>query len=166
MAHFDLPFPPNRRGGSPLTRAYCFSGFYSTNSKTVRLFICVKEKLKPTMGKQRRNRRKPHKENPTGLSSIKDCEDSSEDLNEEDEDTAFQRAYDQVGFIFSFYLSIGRVKRKTQFLFFCQNIVYLFSITRILGCLRQSQYKSCILRLAFEVMFFFFPIYFNRRFDR
>ncbi|KZC11750.1 HEAT repeat-containing protein 3 [Dufourea novaeangliae] len=49
------------------------------------------------MGKQKRDRRKPHKENPTGLLSVKDFEvTEAENVINEDRETALQRAYEEI----------------------------------------------------------------------
>lgn len=47
------------------------------------------------MGKQKRQRRKPHKENPTGLESVKDFE-KDEDILNVDLETALQNVYTEV----------------------------------------------------------------------
>ncbi|XP_012263420.2 HEAT repeat-containing protein 3 [Athalia rosae] len=49
------------------------------------------------MGKHKRERRKPHKDNPTGLPSIKDFEKNAEDFDDEDQDGALQRMIEQLG---------------------------------------------------------------------
>ncbi|XP_076644959.1 HEAT repeat-containing protein 3 [Halictus rubicundus] len=49
------------------------------------------------MGKQRRERRKPHKKNPTGLLSVKDFEEEeATNIIDEDRETALQRVYDEI----------------------------------------------------------------------
>lgn len=50
------------------------------------------------MGKQKRQRRKPHKKNPNGLSSVQECE-SNEKLMEEDREKILQNVYDDVSFV-------------------------------------------------------------------
>jgi len=47
------------------------------------------------MGKQKRQRRKPHKENPTGLSSVQELE-LNEELTEGDREKILQNVYDDV----------------------------------------------------------------------
>jgi len=47
------------------------------------------------MGKQKRQRRKPHKENPTGLPSVQELE-LNEDLTEGDREKILQNVYDDV----------------------------------------------------------------------
>lgn len=47
------------------------------------------------MGKQRRPRQKPHKENPTGLASVKDFM-KSEDVTEGNREKALQNVYGEV----------------------------------------------------------------------
>ena len=47
------------------------------------------------MGKQKRNRYKPHKENPTGLPSSKDFDEET-DVVEENKEKALQRVLEQV----------------------------------------------------------------------
>lgn len=48
------------------------------------------------MGKQKRERKKPHKENPTGLMSIKDFDKECEDIITDDRETALQRVFEEV----------------------------------------------------------------------
>ncbi|XP_078036020.1 HEAT repeat-containing protein 3 [Augochlora pura] len=49
------------------------------------------------MGKQRKERRKPHKKNPTGLPSVKDFEEEeAENVIDEDRETALQRVYEEI----------------------------------------------------------------------
>ena len=48
------------------------------------------------MGKQKRHRHKPHKENPTGLPSVKDFDEETEDVVEESKEKALQRVLEQV----------------------------------------------------------------------
>ncbi|XP_046602847.1 HEAT repeat-containing protein 3 [Neodiprion virginianus] len=48
------------------------------------------------MGKQKRERRKPHKKNPTGLPNVEDLDKEEEELDEEDKDAALQRMIDQL----------------------------------------------------------------------
>lgn len=48
------------------------------------------------MGKQKRQRHKPHKENPTGLPSAKDFDEETEDVVEENKEKAVQRVLEQV----------------------------------------------------------------------
>nr|XP_033336474.1 HEAT repeat-containing protein 3 [Megalopta genalis] len=49
------------------------------------------------MGKQRKERRKPHKKNPTGLPSVKDFkEEEAENIIDEDRETALQRVYEEI----------------------------------------------------------------------
>lgn len=50
------------------------------------------------MGKQKRNRRKPHKENPTGLESIKDFDETNEDVEPEDRGSMLRTVCVQVRF--------------------------------------------------------------------
>lgn len=47
------------------------------------------------MGKQRRQRRKPHKENPTGLPSVQEFE-LNEELTEGDREKILRNVYDDV----------------------------------------------------------------------
>jgi len=47
------------------------------------------------MGKQKRQRRKPHKENPTGLPSVQELE-LNEELTEGDREKILQNVYDDV----------------------------------------------------------------------
>ncbi|KOC68595.1 HEAT repeat-containing protein 3 [Habropoda laboriosa] len=49
------------------------------------------------MGKQKRQRRKPHKENPTGLMSVKDFEaEEAEYVTNKDRENALQRVYEEI----------------------------------------------------------------------
>lgn len=49
------------------------------------------------MGKQKRQRSKPHKQNPTGLVSVKDFESEEiENVTNEDRERALQRVYEEV----------------------------------------------------------------------
>lgn len=49
------------------------------------------------MGKQKRQRSRPHKQNPTGLVSVKDFESEEiENVTNEDRERALQRVYEQV----------------------------------------------------------------------
>lgn len=49
------------------------------------------------MGKHKRERRKPHKENPTGLSSVKDfLKIETENVVNEDREIALQKVYEEV----------------------------------------------------------------------
>ncbi|XP_031829629.1 HEAT repeat-containing protein 3 [Nomia melanderi] len=49
------------------------------------------------MGKQKRERRKPHKENPTGLPSVKDfLKTETENVANEDREIALQRVYEEI----------------------------------------------------------------------
>lgn len=50
------------------------------------------------MGKQKRQRRKPHKENPTGLASVQEFE-LNEELAEGDREKILQNVYDDVSII-------------------------------------------------------------------
>lgn len=47
------------------------------------------------MGKQKRQRRKPHKENPTGLPSVQEFE-LNEEFTEGDREKILQNVYDDV----------------------------------------------------------------------
>jgi len=47
------------------------------------------------MGKQKRQRQKPHKENPTGLLSVKDFEES-EEVMKDNKEKALQNIYGEV----------------------------------------------------------------------
>lgn len=47
------------------------------------------------MGKQKRQRRKPHKENPTGLASVQEFE-LNEELTERDREKILRNVYDDV----------------------------------------------------------------------
>lgn len=49
------------------------------------------------MGKQKRQRNRPHKQNPTGLVSVKDFESEEiENVTNEDRERALQRVYEEV----------------------------------------------------------------------
>lgn len=49
------------------------------------------------MGKQKRQRSRPHKQNPTGLMSVKDFESEEiENVTNEDRERALQRVYEEV----------------------------------------------------------------------
>lgn len=49
------------------------------------------------MGKQKRQRNRPHKQNPTGLVSVKDFESEEiENVTNEDRERALQRIYEEV----------------------------------------------------------------------
>lgn len=49
------------------------------------------------MGKQKRQRSRPHKQNPTGLVSVKDFESEEiENVTNEDRERALQRVYEEV----------------------------------------------------------------------
>lgn len=62
------------------------------------------------MGKQKKQRRRPHKENPTGLPSVKDFEATeAENVIDEDREVALQRVYEGVS---------------------CLNIIFLFLIPK------------------------------------
>lgn len=48
------------------------------------------------MGKQKRERRKPHKNNPTGIPSVKEIEKEAEEFDDEDQDGALNKMIEQV----------------------------------------------------------------------
>lgn len=49
------------------------------------------------MGKHKKQRRRPHKENPTGLPSVKDFEAAeTENVTNDDRENALQRVYEDV----------------------------------------------------------------------
>lgn len=49
------------------------------------------------MGKQKRQRNRPHKQNPTGLVSVKDFKSEEiENVTNEDRERALQRVYEEV----------------------------------------------------------------------
>lgn len=50
------------------------------------------------MGKQKRHRRKPHKQNPTGLISEKEFDEELDDVSEETKEKALLRVMEQVSF--------------------------------------------------------------------
>lgn len=55
------------------------------------------------MGKQKRQRRKPHKKNLNGLSSVQECE-LNEKLMEGDREKILQNVYDDVNIVIHYYL--------------------------------------------------------------
>lgn len=65
------------------------------------------------MGKQKRQRRKPHKQNPTGLISEKDFEEL-EDVSEETKEKALLRVLEQVRYICFFFFA--RIMSVIQFI--------------------------------------------------
>lgn len=62
------------------------------------------------MGKQKRQKNKPHKKNPTGLLSVKDFEtEEIDDITNDDRESALRRVYEEVGILhekFLFHISI------------------------------------------------------------
>lgn len=49
------------------------------------------------MGKEKRQRNRPHKQNPTGLVSVKDFElEEIENITNESQERALQRVYEEV----------------------------------------------------------------------
>lgn len=67
------------------------------------------------MGKQKRQRSKPHKQNPTGLVSVKDFESEEiENVTNEDRERALQRVYEEVILhkILLLYFLIYKINRE------------------------------------------------------
>lgn len=60
------------------------------------------------MGKQKRQKNKPHKKNPTGLLSVKDFEtEEIDDITNDDRESALRRVYEEVGIFYmkNFYFT-------------------------------------------------------------
>lgn len=57
------------------------------------------------MGKQKRQKNKPHKKNPTGLLSVKDFEtEEIDDITNDDRESALRRVYEEVGILHEKFL--------------------------------------------------------------
>lgn len=57
------------------------------------------------MGKQKRQKNRPHKRNPTGLLSVKDFEtEEIDDVMNDDRKSALRRVYEEVGILHEKFL--------------------------------------------------------------
>lgn len=58
------------------------------------------------MGKQKRQKNRPHKKHPTGLLSVKDFEtEEIDDVTNDDRESALRRVYEEVFYMKIFYFT-------------------------------------------------------------